>query len=852
MKKKTPFGLFFKLALREAKHGWAQFLAIVSIGAIALTLFVGLEANAASLSKRVDRTYEEGNMADIWVTSSRYEERDERLVRSLLKEGESYERRFEMSASIGSHSVLTAVSDTLPSISKPFDFEVGTSSDRSFCIIDEAISTKSAALDVYGFYSVGDTLSVNYDLSSFSSLFEMASDRFGFDSYFEEGENPFLETKWSLPFEVSGVMKFSENILKASYGTSTVLISSDTFLSSLRSLFEARFKSSLSSKEREAALKNIAEIFSELGYLLHSEEGFHVAPNQYLLKIPDNSRLDFLSETIKEHSKGPSFSILSVNTRENMPFFLTIESEISQAEGFTYLFPFVFFFVAVLVILVTTSRMILRERSQIGVLKALGVKRNGIILFYVGLVCSLVLMGILIGEILGPIIIPIIMSNKYSLIYTLPSLEYVFPVAEGLVSAFAFLFVSAVTSFLLVYKEASLKPSESMRPSLPSFKAKRTKEGANGKKAPALYLSVKMAFRNMRVNLVKSIMVVVGVMGCTALLLTGFGIEDTVNYGIDHDLRNVGSSDFTLTFNEGKKEAEFARDISKIDGIKDFELYQSVTAKAVSPSDSSTNTNIYILSAGENTHFSFAKGLKENEVAVSTKVQETLKLKEGDLVSFYLGNVKHTCPIGFFYEAFFYSGIALYSSNPTLEASSLSYNAVYLDLLSPHDVENVRTALEENLPYLLSAQSQTDWRNKINNVLSGVLVMTGAVKVFAILLALVVLYNLALLNFNERSRDIATLKVLGFNLKEIILSLLLETMFLTLIGVAFGLVLGYPFLLAVMGLNKVELVTYLYHIAPLSYLLSFFVSFVVAFLVNLYFGFRSRSIKMVESLKSVE
>lgn len=852
MKKKTPLSLFFKLALREVRHGWAQFLAIVSIGAIALTLFVGLEANAASLSKRVERTYEEGNMADIWVTSSRYEERDERLVRSLLKEEESYERRFEMSASIGSHSVLTAVSDTLPSISRPFDFEAGTSSERSFCVIDEAISAKSGTLDVYGFYSIGDSVFVNYDLSSFSSLFGMASDRFGFDSYFQEGQNPFLETKWSLPFEVSGVMKFSENILKASYGTSTVLISSDNFLLSLRSLFEARFQPTLSLKERETALTNIAEIFFELGYLLRDEEGFQVAPNQYLLKIPDNSRVSPLSEAIKERSKGPSFSILSVNTRENMPFFLTIESEISQAEGFTYLFPFVFFFVAVLVILVTTSRMILRERSQIGVLKALGVTRNGIIYFYVGLVCSLVLMGILIGEILGPIIIPIIMSNKYSLIYTLPSLEYVFPVAEGLLSAFAFLFVSALTSFLLVYKEASLKPSESMRPSLPSFKAKKQKQKKDGKGASALFLSAKMAFRNIRVNLVKSIMVVVGVMGCTALLLTGFGIEDTVNYGIDHDLRNVGSSDFILTFSEGKKEAEFATDISKIEGIKDFELYQTATAKAVSSSDSSVNTTVYILSFGEDTHFSFAKGLKGDEVAVSTKVQETLGLKEGDFVSFYLGNVKHTCPIGFFYEAFFYSGIALYSSNPTLEGSSLSYNAVYLDLVSTNDVEHVQAALKENLPYLLSTQSQADWRSKINSVLSGVLVMTGAVKVFAILLALVVLYNLALLNFNERSRDIATLKVLGFNLKEIILSLLLETMFLTFFGVAFGLALGYPFLLAVMGLNKVELVTYLYHIAPLSYAISFFVSFVVAFLVNLYFGFRSKSIKMVESLKSVE
>lgn len=852
MKKGKTFSLFFRLAWREVRHHWTQFLAIIAIGAIAVTLFVGLEANAVSLENRVEETYSSGNMADLWVTSSRYEEKDEEKIASLLQKGEHYEKRFELNASVGSHSVLTAVSTSLPTISCPFDTEVGEDSTNTyFCYIDEAISKKSQAMDVYGFYGIGEKMAVVYDLSSFHNTFASLSKVLGFDDYFLEGKNPFLENKWTLEFEVTGIMKYPENITKASYGTSTVLVSSSMFMASLQKDFSSRLSSSLSNKEKENALHTIAEVFSELGYLKEEGGSFGVASNQYLLKIPDKTRLEYVETSLKESLNETRYSFVSVNSRENMPFFLTITSEINQARGFTYLFPFVFFFVAVLVILVTTSQMILKERSQIGTLKAIGISKNGILLFYVSLVSSLVFLGTLIGEIVGPILIPLIMGNKYGIIYTLPSIRYVFPVLEGLLSAALFLGVSALTSFLVAYKEASLKPSESMRPSLPSFKA-RARKSERKKKESSLLLSTKMAFRNIRVNIVKSIMVVVGVLGCTALLLTGYGIEDTVNYGINHDLEKVGDCDFTLTFSEAKKEGDFAKDIAKVGGVSSYEMYQSNVSKIENASSSSLNSTVYILTGGEATHFTFAKGLKNDEVAVSKKVQESLSLHEGDLITFSIGNLNHTSRIAFFYEAFVYSGIALYSTNEVFDGQALSYNGVYLDLDNGANVENVRASLKENLPYLLTAQSKADWRNKINNILQGVLVMTGAVKIFAILLALVVLYNLALLNFNERTRDIATLKVLGFNLREIILSLLLETMLLTAVGVLCGLALGYPFMLAVLSLNKVELVTYLYYVSPLSFFYSFLLTFVVAFFVNLFFGFKSKKIAMVESLKSVE
>ena len=136
--------------------------------------------------------------------------------------------------------------------------------------------------------------------------------------------------------------------------------------------------------------------------------------------------------------------------------------------------------------------------------------------------------------------------------------------------------------------------------------------------------------------------------------------------------------------------------------------------------------------------------------------------------------------------------------------------------------------------------------------MGGIRVMTNAVKIFAILLGIVVIYNLTLMNFKERSRDIATLKVLGFNQKEIMRSLIIESLSLTLIGVLLGLALGYPFMLAVLENNIVSLVSYLYHIYFKTYIYAFLLTFGVAAVINVLLSLRIRKVRMVESLKSVE
>ena len=148
--------------------------------------------------------------------------------------------------------------------------------------------------------------------------------------------------------------------------------------------------------------------------------------------------------------------------------------------------------------------------------------------------------------------------------------------------------------------------------------------------------------------------------------------------------------------------------------------------------------------------------------------------------------------------------------------------------------------------------TKNDYAERVNNVVSSVTLMCNTIKVFAIALAMVVTYNLSILNFNERKRDIATLKVLGFNRLEIFKSLAVEILILTFISSLIGVCFGYPLLKLILEINQTNLFYYQYHIEPVSYLISLAISLGTAIVVNLFLGRVANKVDAVEALKSVE
>lgn len=832
---KSSFSLLNKMLIRSFKKAWAQFIAVIAIGAIAVTLFVGLQANAISFENGVNEVYNEGNLSSLWVTATKYEKEDQEAISSLLEDGEEMEGRLYLPCEAGSKSIYLVVTHSLPKISKPYgELDAEETSETDFLYFDKELKSK---YNVGGSsqYVLGQDIPFSLSISAYG-VGEFAS----YLDYFLKPSktNIFKEEKISFSSTITGFMSYPENVTKSSYNTSVVLMSDSVFKKSLVSLVEENFN--------EVGTKVIFAVLEDkLGFNSLDDE-YLTNPNQYLITVKDQSRVSTIKEKINDYfSKKENNNLYLTTSRNEMPFYVTLNNDVTQARQFTYVFPFVFFAVAILVILTTLSQRVLQERSQIGTMKALGLKKSQIYWHYIRLTCLLTGIGTLIGEILGPIIIPMILGQKYSILYSLPSLSYTFPVLEGILTAAVFLGISALVTFLICHKEVSLKPVESMRPEPPKIRYRHIHKNKNEKVAK---LSLKMAFRNIRINKVKSLMVIIGVMGCTALLCCGFGIEDTINYGIDHDLSMFYNTDMSVSFKNNLTIDQIKEPLLKYDGVKEVEPYIISTTTAYKKDGPQAESNIYIIQEDGDT---ISLKFDHDKIAITQKLSRKAGVNVGDILIFQYNNISYEAEIALVQDAFVYHGVYCYSDASFFKDTSFKYNTAYVKAKENVDIEALADSIEKEV--LVSSATTSKERSKaIQDVMSGVSVMTNAVKVFAIMLAIVVLYNLALMNFKERTRDIATLKVLGFSRGEITLSLLFETMSLTAIGVLFGLALGYPFMLLVLGTNIVELVEYMYFIKVLSYVLSFLLTFVVALIVNLVLTKRIKKVMMVESLKSVE
>ena len=848
--KKSVFltaGILGKKMRRECLRGWKQFASIIAMGGIAMTLFVGLLSNAQSLSSRVEEFYSKGDLPSLWVLTKEYEPGLEEGLKSYgaIDEEDEADSRFQLTGKVNSSTCYGAIVSSMPTLSHPVEIlKEEKSEDGGFFYIDSGISS-SSGVNADKEMDVGKIASVSFQIGGYVDGFSSAIESLykGFPSYFvsKEMKDELAGGNFSCKAKITGVMTFPENIQSARYYSSTYLMSKNVFVSS----FHEGLLSYFTEEGREA-------VESYLGLDLNEAPSPSSFPqdNELLIKLKDPSTQAKKEEKIKayfeDHESFGKNNLSQVLDRSLNPWSSAMETEVLEATQLTFVFPFVFFFVALLVILTTLSQIILKERTQIGTMKAIGVSKGQIYFHYFSLTFLLVSIGTLIGFIAGPLIIPSIMGMKYGILYTLPVRKlFVFPVWQALTAYLVFALSSILVTLLVIHKEVSLSPVESMRNEPISFKRKK-REG-KGKKTPGK-LSIAMAMRNIKVDKLKSSMVVAGVFGCTALLLCGFGIEDTLDKGISNDLNLFYSSSLTITYSSPRKGQSDLK--SYCEDIEDIDQYGSfLTSAQYNGKSLSTTLRLF-----NDEHPYFKAELPEKgSVAISYKLTEELGVKQGDSLQFsYSGEILEA-KVGAVYKAFAVNGVFGYFSDPMFsKVSETSYSGGWVQLKSGVSAEKAKETLLSKANYLSSVRTQQDTVDQINTVMNGIRIMTNAVKVFAILLALVVLYNLALLNFRQRNRDIATLKVLGFSKFEIALSLIIETMSLTCLGIFLGFFAGYPFMYAVLFVNRVPLVQFMYTVAPLSYLYAFLLTFLSSFLVNLYLSLLTGKVKMVESLKSVE
>lgn len=821
----STFSLFRKKATRDIAHNWKQYSAIILITGIAITLYVGLTSNAESLKQRVNEMYEGGNIADVWTTVTEFNRRDEKAIQEIIGDEGQIDERFVVSAKLNSKTSTAHLSYDYPKVNKPYS--TNNESEENFCIIDESL---------VDFFNVdkGDYVPISFATASLlgglnidSQVIDFLNDHLasGGENIFDmsiPGEHDYI----NMSFLCSGTMVHPENIQRSAYYASgCFLLDTDYFIAQFKKLISINFDDYV-----YKFFENLVDNYIFVNQYCIKTGNTDLSPSQCANKIND-----YFSKL----STSRLVMSLEINSLASNA---AIQQDITQAYQMSLVFPTIFFLVALLVVITTFSQTILKERTQIGTMKAIGISRSQILLHYISITAAIIALGSIIGIILGPIILPAIMDIKYSILYTLPSRYYVVSITHLLLSSSLFIATASFMTFLISRKESKLNPSQSMRPASPKI-YKKVKVNVI-KSISTTFMSVKMAFRNIKVSLAKSMMVIVGVAGCTGLLVCGYGIEDTLNHGVDNDIAIFYTSDIMVTLNTTM--GSQVDNIKTIEGVNKVEEYTLLPASLNDPSQSTVSAYCF----APDTEF-FKVEFPIDTVAISQKTAKTTGFKVGDEFTFTIIGKTYVGKVGVIFDGFITHGIFLNAANPNYENIYKIKTSAYVDIKDGYSESTVKQSLL-SLPGVETARTMEENRTLVNETLSSVFLMTSAVKVFAILLAVIVLYNLALLNYRERIRDIATLKVLGFTRFEIALSLILEIMVLTSIGILFGLFLGKPIEILVLMINSTQLVEFIYTVYPLTYLIAFAITFGTAFAVNIWLTSLTKKVQMVESLKSVE
>ena len=515
-------------------------------------------------------------------------------------------------------------------------------------------------------------------------------------------------------------------------------------------------------------------------------------------------------------------------------------------------FPTIFFVVAILISLISMSRMVEDDRGEIGTLKSLGFSNRHIrkkYILYAFLACFI---GCIIGSILGFFLLPMYIWNIYKIIFDIPvfSLDYnpIYVIAGCLIAIICI----CGTTLLTIRKVVKEKPSELMRPKAP----------ANGKrvlleKVPFIWkrlkFSNKVIVRNIFRDKRRVIMTIVGILGCTGLILTGFGIRDSIVDIPTYQYENVFNFDNMVYLNEGVTDEQINT------------LFNNNHIKSTLNTNITTGTSngysVNILTTQDELNGILSLNdvktkekleLEDNKVVISDKLADLTNTKVNDKITFEDANgISYEFTVSDICEN--YVGHYVFMNKKTYENNIGNYstNVVFVKATDDKYEEEISRKLldSEEVMTVISTESTIRTVDDMLKSLDSVVVI---LIILSACLSFVVLYNLSYINISERKREIATLKVLGFTNKEVDNYSNKESMILTIVGIASGLVFGIFLTNIIINTVEIEMVRFIRHINVLSFVGSALITIVFTLVVNLITHYSLKKIDMIESLKSVE
>lgn len=550
-----------------------------------------------------------------------------------------------------------------------------------------------------------------------------------------------------------------------------------------------------------------------------------------------------------------------VLTRDENIGYACYESDSSIIEGIAGVFPVFFFLVAALVCMTTMARMVEEQRTQIGVLKALGYGKGSIVgkyLFYSG---SAALIGCITGFLVGSYVFPQVIWTAYGIMYRLGDIEVMLDWRLALISLVVSLLCSMGTTAATCRYELTEMAAQLMRPKAPKAGKRIVLE-----KIPFLWnrmsFLVKVSMRNIFRYKQRFFMMVFGIGGCTALLVTGFGVKDSISSIIDSQYGEIQINDLNVVFSE----PYYEMDSSEFEAVMETYAQEYMIAFEESIDlyygEETRSVNLVIpekpeeIGAYLNLHTPDGEAIAypgTGEAVLTKKLAEKSGVSVGDEVSLRDedGN-SLTVRVSGISENFIYNYVYLSPETWTAQiGQEPEYRSAYLNVQEGQDVYEVSAAVM-NCKGVSSVTAYEDMRVRFGSMMESLNYVVLLIIICAGSLAFIVLYNLTNINITERLREIATIKVLGFYRNETASYVFRENLMLTGVGTLVGLVMGKYLHEFVMYKVDIDMIAFDVHIAPLSILYSILLTFVFAAVVCWVMNQKLDAINMAESMKSIE
>lgn len=569
------------------------------------------------------------------------------------------------------------------------------------------------------------------------------------------------------------------------------------------------------------------------------------------------------SKTELDQVEQPKWLIGDRNWIES---YVSYQSDADRIDAIAKVFPAIFFFVAALVCLTTMTRMVDEQRTQIGILKALGYGKMSIAGKFMKYAFLATVIGSVLGVLIGQKVFPYVVIDAYRIMYA--GLPYILtnyqPFYAILASGLAIV-CTMVATFLACVVDLRSEPAQLMRPMAPKVGKRIWLE-----RIPMVWKHInftkKSTLRNLFRYKKRFLMTVIGIAGCMGLIIVGFGIKDSIGVMADLQYQDLMLQDAQISFDADldlTHKKEYLTSLRNEENVTKVAMLYSKGVK-VSHEEYNKSSTLYVLEGNEdfNQFFLFRDrelkiihSITSDGVILTEKYASMLHVSVGDEILLDLGN-NQIVPVSVSAISENYLGHYIFMTQELYEMLSgrlPEYNGGLLRTL------NMTKTQEEQLfskiltnEAILSIQSTRSLNERIDSMLESLNIITYVLIVSAGLLAFIVLYNLSNININERKRELASLKVLGFYDGEVNSYVMRETVILTVFGILVGVILGKVLHGFVIQTCEIDAVMFGRLIKLESYVISGVLTLMFSLFICFFMYFKLKKIDMIESLKSVE